>query len=445
VLNWEAAYGKAYQLQVSDNATAWTTIYSTTTGAGGVETLTVAGTGRYVRMLGVTRGTAYGYSLWEFQVTGTIGTAATLLSQGKPATASSVEGALVAANAVDGNTGTRLGSAFSDPQWLQVDLGATSSITKVVLNWEAAYGKAYQIQVTDNPTGTWNTVYSTTAGVGGVETLNVTGSGRYPHERDGARHRVMGMGFATLHPTAGTAALTVADVDGVRILHLLVDAGATNSPVLVQVGPTGSSASHAGNPTVVADVLARVGGAGNGSATVAMQVNSNNVIVDHTWLWRADHGAGAGWTTNPSLNGLVVNGQNVTAYGLFVEHFQQHQVLWNGNGGRTCFYQSEIPYDPPDQASWSAPGVLGWPSYKVANTVTSHQAYGMGIYSVFTNANVYLSNAIECPSALPAGSFQHLITVNLTANGGINNVIDNTGGATPPGIAVGTPKVTSYP
>jgi len=256
---------------------------------------------------------------------------------------------------------------------------------------------------------------------------------------------VMGMGYATLHPTAGTAALTVADVDGVRISHLLVDAGATNSPVLFQVGPTGSTASHAANPTVIADVFARIGGGGNAAATVAMQVNSNDVIVNHTWLWRADHGAGAGWTTNPSLNGLVVNGQNVTAYGLFVEHFQQYQVLWNGNNGRTYFYQSEIPYDPPNQASWNAPGTLGWASYKVASNVTSHHAWGLGIYSVFTNPGIVLANAIEVPSTLAAGSFQHMITVNLTANGAIDNVIDNTGGATPPGIAVGTPKVTSYP
>jgi hypothetical protein len=169
------------------------------------------------------------------------------------------------------------------------------------------------------------------------------------------------------------------------------------------------------------------------------------VIVDHTWLWRADHGTGVGWTSNTAQNGLVVNGANVTIYGLFVEHFQQFQVLWNGNGGRVVFYQSEIPYDPPDQASWrSASGVNGWASYKVADSVTSHEAWGLGIYSVFTNPNVFLTRAVEVPNNANV-KFHHLTTVNLTNNGGISNVINNTGGATAPGIAVNTPRVTDFP
>jgi hypothetical protein len=176
-----------------------------------------------------------------------------------------------------------------------------------------------------------------------------------------------------------------------------------------------------------------------------VQVNSNDVIIDHTWLWRADHGAGAGWTTNPAANGLVVNGNNVTAYGLFVEHFQQFQVYWRGNGGRTYFYQSEIPYDPPDQASWiSASGVNGWASYKVDPAVTTHEAWGLGIYAVFTNANIFLSRAIEVPQTSGV-KFHHMVTVNLTANGGITHVINDTGAATAPGIAVNTPRVTDYP
>ncbi|MFI9389000.1 beta-1,3-glucanase family protein [Kutzneria sp. NPDC052558] len=105
--------------------------------------------------------------------------AGTLISQGKTATASSTENASFgAANAVDGNTGTRWSSAFSDPQWVEVDLGATATLNQVVLNWEAAYGKAFQIQASaDN--ATWTTLYSTTTGAGGTQTLTVTGSGRY--------------------------------------------------------------------------------------------------------------------------------------------------------------------------------------------------------------------------------------------------------------------------
>jgi beta-glucanase (GH16 family) len=103
----------------------------------------------------------------------------TLLSQGHPVTCSSIENTgTPCASAVDGNTGTRWSSAFSDPQWIYVDLGATHTISKVVLNWEAAYGKAFQIQTSPNGT-TWTTIYSTTTGTGGVQTLTVSGSGRY--------------------------------------------------------------------------------------------------------------------------------------------------------------------------------------------------------------------------------------------------------------------------
>ncbi len=179
-LNWEAAYGRAYQLQTSNDGTNWTTIYSTTTGDGGLDDLAVTGSGRYIRMYGTTRGTAYGYSLYDFSVNGTAGGSnAALLSQGHTATASSTENAGTPATAaLDGNTGTRWSSAFSDPQWLQVDLGASHSINRVVLQWEAAYGKAFQLQ-TSNDGANWTTVYSTTTGTGGTQDLTVSGSGRY--------------------------------------------------------------------------------------------------------------------------------------------------------------------------------------------------------------------------------------------------------------------------
>jgi hypothetical protein len=192
VLNWETAYGKAYQIQTSNDGTNWTTIYNTTTGAGGVETLNVNGTGRYIRMYGTARGTAYGYSLWEFQVYGTPASTTTNLALNKAATSSSNENSGTTANlAVDGNTGTRWSSAFSDPQWLQVDLGATHNISQIVLNWEAAYGKAYQIQTSNDGTN-WTTIYSTTTGAGGTETLNVSGSGRYVRMYGTARGTVYG-------------------------------------------------------------------------------------------------------------------------------------------------------------------------------------------------------------------------------------------------------------
>ncbi len=179
-LNWEAAYARAFQIQTSGDGSTWTTIYSTTTGTGGIQSVPVTGTGRYIRMYGTQRGTPYGYSLWEFSVGGTAATGSgKLLSQGAPTTASSVESAsFPPANATDGNTGTRWSSAFSDPQWLKVDLGATHAISQVVLNWEAAYARAFQIQTSGDGT-TWTTIYSTTTGTGGVQTLPVSGTGRY--------------------------------------------------------------------------------------------------------------------------------------------------------------------------------------------------------------------------------------------------------------------------
>ena len=255
---------------------------------------------------------------------------------------------------------------------------------------------------------------------------------------------LLGIGFATLKANNGVTAMTVADVDGVSLAGLLFDAGEVNSPVLLEVGPDGSSANHSSNPTSLHDVFFRVGGAAVGRASVNLRINSNHTIVDHTWIWRADHGSGVGWTSNTSANGLVVNGNNVTIYGLFVEHYQEFQVLWNGNGGRVYFYQSEIPYDPPDQPGYtSAPGTNGWASYKVADNVTSHEAWGLGIYSVFRNRGVVLSRAIEVPNT-PNVKFHSMITVRLGNNGEIGNVINNTGGATAGNPRV-TPKVTSFP
>jgi hypothetical protein len=255
---------------------------------------------------------------------------------------------------------------------------------------------------------------------------------------------VIGLGFATLKPINGTTVMDTADADGLVLAGLLFDAGVKSSPVLLQVGPHDSRLAHAKNPISLHDVFFRVGGAGAGNVTTNLEINSHDTIVDHTWIWRADHGKGVGWTSNLSDYGLIVNGNNVIIYGLFVEHHQKFQVLWNGNGGRTYFYQSEIPYDPPTQPSYtSAPGSNGWASYKVADNVTSHEGWGLGIYSVFRHPDVVLSHAIEVPEK-PGVVFHHMITVCLGNNGEISNVINNTGGATAVKPRV-TPKVTQFP
>jgi len=175
-------------------------------------------------------------------------------------------------------------------------------------------------------------------------------------------------------------------------------------------------------------VFFRVGGAGVGRATVSLRINSHDTIVDHTWIWRADHGAGVGWNANTAANGLTVNADDVTIYGLFVEHYQEYQVLWNGERGRVYFYQSEIPYDPPDQKSYtSEPGVKGWASYKVAPNVTTHEAWGLGIYSVFRQREVTLTRAIEVPTS-PNVKLHNMITVRLGNNGEFANIVNDKGG-----------------
>nr|WP_027345381.1 discoidin domain-containing protein [Hamadaea tsunoensis] len=783
VLNWEAAYATAYQIQVSDNGTSWTNIYSTTTSTGGVQTLTVTGSGRYVRMNGTARATGYGYSLWEFQVYGSIGggtggCGTANASLGKTATASSTENAgTPASSAIDGNTGTRWSSAYSDPQWIQVDLGSTQSVCQVLLNWETAYAMAFQIQVSDNAS-TWTSIYSTTTSTGGNQTLNVTGTGRYVRVYGTARSTgygyslwefgihtgtsptsspstpvspsaspsagpsssplpgggplgpnvivfepgtsgatiqakvdqifaqqeanqfgtqryeilfkpgtysgfnaqigfytsiaglgqnpdqvqingdvtvdagwfqgnatqnfwrsaenfsitpsagftrwavaqaapfrridvhgdlnlapngygwasggyiadsrvsgtvgpysqqqwytrdsqiggwtngvwnmvfsgvqgapaqgfpnpvyttlattpvvrekpylyvdssgayrvwvpslktnssgttwaggntpggslplsqfyvaqptdsaarinqalaqglnllftpgiyhvnqtlnvtrpdtvVLGLGYATIIPDNGVNAMSVADVDGVKIAGLLFDAGTVNSPYLLQIGGTGSSASHATDPTTIQDVFFRIGGAGPGSATTSLIVNSNNTIIDHIWAWRADHGAGVGWTANPAANGLIVNGNNVTALGLFVEHYQNYEVLWNGQGGKTIFFQNEMPYDPPSQAAWRT-GANGYAAYKVADSVTSHEAWGLGSYCNFTaDPTIVAEHGFEVPNNANV-KFHDILTVSLGGKGSIAHVINSTGGPAQ-GTATVPVNVVNYP
>jgi hypothetical protein len=260
---------------------------------------------------------------------------------------------------------------------------------------------------------------------------------------------VLGIGMATLHPDTGLPAMTVADVDGVTLAGILFDAGTENSPVLLRVGPDDASADHSADPTLLADIFMRVGGAEDGKADVGLVVNSDDVIGDHFWIWRADHGTEAsptGWTLNPSKNGLVVNGDDVTVYGLFVEHFEEYQTLWNGERGRVYFYQSEDPYDVPDQPSWMSHGGTknGWASYKVADGVTDHEAWGLGVYSVFNLFPAVQDSSIEVPDVAGV-KMHHMVDFGLS-QGTITHVINDTGGpaADGPWATNGAP-VVEYP
>jgi hypothetical protein len=261
---------------------------------------------------------------------------------------------------------------------------------------------------------------------------------------------VLGLGFATLTPQTGGMAMTVADVAGVDISGLIFDAGPVNSPQLLRVGPSGAHKSSAADPTALQDVFFRIGGATEGKATVSLTVNSGNTILDNIWAWRADHGTGVGWTDNTANTGVVVNGDNVTAYGLFVEHYQKTEVKWNGNGGTVIFFQNEMPYDPPSQSAWSqAPGVDGYPALRVANSVRSFNGYGMGSYSFFNQGvDIFSANAFVVPTTLAAGSLHNLLTIFLdktNGSGGITNVVNDTGGSSTATNADVPVTVVSYP
>jgi hypothetical protein len=253
---------------------------------------------------------------------------------------------------------------------------------------------------------------------------------------------VLGLGFATLTAVGGAVPLSVADVPGVDIAGLIVDAGAVQSPVLLQVGTghakNGAAREHNGwsnpaDPTALQDVFFRVGGPHAGRAAVSLEVNSDNVILDDIWAWRADHGAGVGWTQNTADTGLVVNGDDVTATGLFVEHYQKFNVIWNGERGSDIFFQNEMPYDVPDQASWmSTPTTEGYAAFKVAPSVQHFTGYGMGSYSFFNQGkDIFADHAFEVPNT-PGISMNDLLTIFLDPTngmGGIRHVVNDTGGS----------------
>ena len=211
---------------------------------------------------------------------------------------------------------------------------------------------------------------------------------------------IIGLGMPSLEPVNGNMVLEVADVDGITLSGLLIDAGLKHSKTLLQMGDPESDKDHANNPSFLFDLFFRVGGPHEGYATSCITMNSNNVYMDHIWLWRADHGNGAGWETNPCANGIIVNGNDVTAYGLFNEHFQEYQLLWNGENGKVYFYQCEMPYDPPTVESYRHDDKNGYASYKVADHVTNHEAWCVGIYCVFRHAPIVVDAAIETPPAL---------------------------------------------
>jgi hypothetical protein len=261
---------------------------------------------------------------------------------------------------------------------------------------------------------------------------------------------VLGLGHATLTAVNGATPIDVGDVHGVVIAGVTIDAGLRESAVLLRVGKkNGHGCGSSRNPTTLSDVYFRVGGPHVGKVATALEVNSDHVLIDHTWVWRADHGVEGftdtqRWQTNTGRNGVVVNGDDVTATGLFVEHFQQYNTVWNGERGTTVLYQNELPYDPPTQADWMNGAVEGWAGYKVGDRVRTHTLYGAGVY-VFNqnNPSIHTENGFEVPNR-PGVRLHHVMTVNLSA-GTIDHVVNGLGDPADT-TKVGTPVyVTDYP
>ncbi|MFG2988933.1 discoidin domain-containing protein [Streptomyces sp. NPDC048257] len=611
VLRWEAAAAKAYRVELSTDGTNWSTAASTATGTGGTVTHDITGTARYVRVYGTQRTTGYGYSLWEFQVYGTTGTGPVIPGGGdlgpnvivfdpstpniqarldqvfaqqesaqfgsgryqflfKPGTYNGLNAQIGFYTSISGlglnpDDTTINGDVTVDAGWFggnatqnfwrsaeNLALNPVSGTNRWAVSQAAPFRRMHvkgglnlapdgygwasggyiadskidgqvgnysqqQWYTRDSSIGgwsnaVWNQVFSGTQGAPAQSypnppytTLDTTPVSRekpflyldgneykvfVPAKRTNARGTswgngapqgssvplsqfyvvkpgtsaatinaaltqglhllftpgvyhvnqtiqvnrpdtiVLGLGLATIVPDNGVTAVKVADVDGVKLAGFLVDAGTVNSPSLLEVGPANASADHGANPTSVQDVFVRVGGAGAGKATVGMVINNDDTIVDHTWIWRADHGDGVGWETNRSDYGFRVNGDDVLATGLFVEHFNKYDVEWNGERGRTIFFQNEKAYDAPNQAAIQNGSTKGYAAYKVADSVNTHEGWGLGSYCYYNvDPTIRQEHGFQAP-VKPGVKFHDLLVVSLGGNGQYEHVINGIGAPT---------------
>lgn len=238
---------------------------------------------------------------------------------------------------------------------------------------------------------------------------------------------VLGLGLATLiAPPNGKPCIVVADVTGVRVAGVLLQAGAWETTgAMLQVGETGEFEGSEANPVVLTDVFARAGGPDDGVGPVdaMVAVRSGYTVIDNTWLWRADHGV-SGLVyggANPVRNGLQVTADNVFAYGLKSEHTLEDNVLWEGDNGLTFFYQAEIMYDYTDP-------VWDFSCYTLGENVTSHTATGIGCYSFFRDAPVQAPSGLRTNGAKGV-AIDKALTVFLNGNdaSSINSVVDSDG------------------
>ena len=240
---------------------------------------------------------------------------------------------------------------------------------------------------------------------------------------------IYGMGLATLEAVDGNICMETKDVSGIKICGLLFDAGEKKSETLLKVGSEKGDVSHENNPICLSDVYFRVGGGKYaGKIDNCITINSNNVLGDNLWVWRADHSDNVGWNVNTAPNGIIINGDDVTMYGLFVEHFQKYQTIWNGNNGRLYFYQSEMPYDVPKQKAYMSHNgkVKGYASLKISDDAENFEGYGIGIYCYNRDADIEILSGAEVPDK-EGVSLHNVVTVKLTGKGQITHVINNQG------------------
>jgi hypothetical protein len=377
MLNWETAYGKAFQIQTSPDGTTWTSIYSTSTGTGGTQTLSVTGSGRYIRMYGTARATQYGYSLWEFSVFGTGGgtCGSTDVALNKPATASSLENAgFPASAAVDGNLSTRWSSAFSDPQWLEVDLGSTQSICQVTLNWETAYGKAFQIQTSPDGT-TWTSIYSTSTGTGGTQTLSVTGSGRYVRMYGTARGTQYGyslweFGIYTTAGSGGGNTVTVTNPGS--------QTSTVGTAVSLQINATDSASGQtltdtatglpAGLSISSSGLISGTPGTAATSSVTVTATDTTGAAGTATFSWTVNSAGGGGSGAPPASfwgnTSAIPAAHNVLEVSIVNQtngQYPDSQVYWSFNGQEESIAQQ--PYiDMPANSAGRMYFYLGSPT-----------------------------------------------------------------------------------
>ena len=235
---------------------------------------------------------------------------------------------------------------------------------------------------------------------------------------------LLGTGLATLVPDNGNRCIRVTGGKTI-IAGLLFDAGKQFSDTLLEVEKCESQ-----EYTYLSDLFFRVGGIADYEAKVhsCVVIHRDYVVGDNFWVWRADHGAHVAWDKNTAENGMIVNGDYTTMYALMVEHFEEYQTIWNGEYGKTIMYQSELPYDVPNQACWMSHGgtMNGYASYYVAPHVKHHEAWGLGVYSVFFAAKVDEHCVMEVPET-PDVKVHNICAIKITANPGISHVINDTG------------------